>query len=99
MAAIREITLEVYTALPKGHPGPSLDFASELPGAEPELSEAERKLLDQVCIYMRVWGVCGCCWLGLLGLLVYVGGAMRVQSSQSSNQSSKVASESESLSD
>lgn len=56
MAAIREICLEVYTALPKGHPGPSMDFATDLPGAEPELSPEQRKLLDQVrvCICLVV---------------------------------------------
>lgn len=86
MAAIREITLEVYTALPKGHPGPSLDFASELPGAEPELSEAERKLLDQVCIYMRVWGVCGCCWACWVCWCTWVGQCGSNQASQAINQ-------------
>ena len=48
MAAIRELTLEVYTALPKGHPGPAMDFASELPTEEPELTREQRRVLDEV---------------------------------------------------
>lgn len=56
MAAIRELTLEVYAALPKGHPGPSMDFATDLP--TPTLSKAQRELLDQVRRWeLRVLGV------------------------------------------
>jgi hypothetical protein len=67
MAAIREIVLEVYTALPKGHPGPAMDFASELPGAEAEPTGEQRKCLDQVCQSVLAGLVCvGCvCVVGM----------------------------------
>lgn len=58
MAAIRELTLEAYTALPKGHPGPAMDFASELPTEEPKLTREQRRLLDEVRGFGLVWFGC-----------------------------------------